>query len=303
MRRRRKGLDLFLYLAARVIVTLPAPLVKRVLKVVCYLIVMSNLRLKKTIFHNLSFLFPQKGLLKKRRLAQKIIFNAAWNIYRNNRLHRGNWAKKLTRVEGRENLENAWEKRKGVICLSAHLGNFGVLLSYLSCNYPVKTITNDSTNPYFARHVRKIRELSGIVGIPRRPIFHSVKESLRWLQAGNILFILADEYRRKGVLVPFFGIPVGTQTAPAAFARRLGSPVVPVTIGKRGEEYIIRIEPELKLVYSHNYQEDIKRNTELFNRVIERWIKEDPEEWLGWMNRRFLAPKRRRDEKKTEESR
>ena len=224
---------------------------------------------------------------EKQRLAGQAVRKVILGFYESARIYRFAWINKSIDTEGLNYLDEALAKGKGVILFSAHLGNFALLLSYLSRRYPVKAVVNDPKNHYLARYIQNIRRKSGILEISKRPVAASVRESRNWLKSGKILLIMADEYRKTGITVPFFNLPSGTQTAPAVFSRRLGCAVVPVSIVRRGRKHLIRVEPALAMSRSENQEKDIRDNTALCNRVIERWVREDPEEWFGWFTRRF----------------
>ena len=290
MKRRAKCIDFSVYLLLRIIVWLPRRLFRIILSVSVYLLVANNTLVKKYIRHNLGLAFPKMPAAEKRRLTQKIVYQGGSLVYQSGNLNRC-WVQKSAESKGLVNLEDALAKGKGVVALSAHLGNFALLLSYLSRRYPVKAVVNDPKNHYMARDIQNIRRKSGIIEISKRPAAASVRESLDWLKSGKILLILADEYRKTGITVPFFNLPSGTQTAPAVFARRLGCAVVPVSIVSRGQKHLSRVEPALLLNRSENQEKDIRDNTALCNQVIEKWVREYPEEWFGWFGKRFLPAK------------
>lgn len=290
MKRRAKRIDFSVYLLLRIIIWLPRRLFRIILSVSVYLLVANNTLVKKYIRHNLGLAFPEMPAAEKRRLTQKIVYQGGSLVYQSGNLNRC-WVQKSAESKGLVNLEDALAKGKGVVALSAHLGNFALLLSYLSRRYPVKAVVNDPKNHYMARDIQNIRRKSGIIEISKRPAAASVRESLDWLKSGKILLILADEYRKTGITVPFFNLPSGTQTAPAVFARRLGCAVVPVSIVSRGRKHLIRVEPALLLNRSENQEKDIRDNTALCNQVIEKWVREYPEEWFGWFGKRFLPAK------------
>ena len=277
---------MFTYLLLRIIVWLPRWLFRIILSISVYLLFANNTFVKKSIQRNLGLAFPEMPVAEKKRLTQKMLYQGGSLVYQSGNLNRC-WVQKSAESKGLVNLEEALAKGKGVIALSAHLGNFALLLSYLSRRYPVKAVVNDSGNPYLAKYIRNIRRKSGVTEIPKEPTSDSARESLRWLRSGKILLILADEHRKTGITVPFFNLPSGTQTAPAVFARRLGCAVVPVSIVSRGRKHLIRVEPTLAMSHSDDQEKDIRDNTTLCNRVIEKWVREDPEEWFGWFTRRF----------------
>ncbi len=287
MKRRERQTDLLIYLLIRALVQLPCWFFRIILSVSSYLLSANSTPARKSVRHNLCLAFPEMPSATKRQLTQKIIYQNGFLVYESGSLNR-RWVQNNVDVKGLTHLEDALTKGRGVIALSAHLGQFALLLSYLSRRYPVKAVVNDPKNRYLAGYIRGIRKKAGIIEIPKKPAAAAVRESLNWLKSGKILLLLADEYRKKGITVPFFNLPSGTQTAPAVFARRLGCAVVPISIVRRGKKHLIRVEPALEMSRSENQENDIRDNTALCNRVIERWVREDPAEWFGWFGKRFL---------------
>ena len=290
MRIRERQTDLLVYLLIRALVWLPCWFFRIILSVSAYLLTVNNTPARKSIRYNLNLAFPKIPAATKRRLTQKIIYQNGLLVYESGSLNR-RWVQNNVDAKGLSHLEEALMKGRGVVALSAHLGNFALLLSYLSRRYPVKAVVNDPKNPYLAGYIREIRKKAGIIEIPKKPATAAVQESLNWLKSGKILLLLADEYRKKGITIPFFGIPSGTQTAPAVFARRLGCAVVPISVVRRGKKHLIRVEPALKMSRSEDQEKDIRDNTARCNSVIERWVREDPAEWFGWFGKRFLPAK------------
>jgi len=287
MTRGERQTDLFVYFSIRVLVWLPEPFFRLFLLASTYLLAANNTPVRRAVQGNLDIAFPEMNNAARRRLARKIIYENGLLLYESGNLNRPR-VQKSVEATGLAHLERAMAGGKGVVALSAHLGNFALLLSYLSRRYPVKAVVNDPANLYTAGDIREIRRRAGIREIRKKPAAAAIQESLDWLKSGGILLLLADEYRKKGVTVPFFSLPSGTQTAPAVFSRRLGCTVVPVSVVRRGKNHLIRVGPPLEMVHSQDPESDIRDNTALCNRVIERWVREDPAEWFGWFGKRFL---------------
>ena len=76
-------------------------------------------------------------------------------------------------------------------------------------------------------------------------------------------------------------------SAPAVFARRLGCPILPMTVVRKAGHHLIRILPPLELQKTDNPQADIEANTALCNRTIEAWVRENPGQWFTLLSRRF----------------
>jgi KDO2-lipid IV(A) lauroyltransferase len=106
----------------------------------------------------------------------------------------------------------------------------------------------------------------------------------------NILVgILSDlSPRSDAVPVEFFGRTAGATRGPAVFALRAGAPVIPafaIRLEKWTRHKLI-IEEPLSLIRTGNISEDVARNTQVFQSVIERYVRRYPEQWL-WMQKRW----------------
>jgi len=242
----------------------------------------------RRVLNNISIVFPEMSGTEKQRLAGQAVRKVILGFYESARIYRFAWINKSINTEGLDYLDETLTKGNGVIVFSAHLGSFPLILSYLKlCGYPIRNIGRDPENPYLARYFEKVRGKAGVVHIPKNPVRTSVRESMRWLASGKILSLPSDQYTSQGIRVPFFSRMVRTPTGPAVFSRRLGCAVVPVSIVRRGKKHLIRVEPALNMNRSEDQEKDIRDNTALCNQVIEKWVREDPEEWFGWFTRRF----------------
>ncbi|HNS48700.1 MAG TPA: lysophospholipid acyltransferase family protein, partial [bacterium] len=177
---------------------------------------------------------------------------------------------------------------KGVVGLSAHQGNFPLLLAYLSRQgFPVATISREVSNHRLENYIQASKRLSGIRWMPKDPKATAARQMIAWIKRNRVLVILADQHSGQGVRVPFFGLQVGTPSGPAVFARRLGCPILPMTVVRKEGHHLVRIFPPLELRKTDNPQADIEENTALCNRVIEAWVRENPGQWFTLLSRRF----------------
>ncbi|MBI3012740.1 MAG: lysophospholipid acyltransferase family protein [Elusimicrobia bacterium] len=139
-------------------------------------------------------------------------------------------------------------------------------------------------NPYVNDMVTRFRSCSGTQVILAR---NAVRETIRWLKAGNVTTMLIDHRVMEGGLrVPFFGRPAYTSSLPAVLALRYSIPVHCARCWKDGDT--IRLQFERKMDFSglEQSQEGVAEATQRMNRVIEGWIRERPELWL-WIHNRW----------------
>jgi KDO2-lipid IV(A) lauroyltransferase len=191
-------------------------------------------------------------------------------------------------TEGLENLRRALDKGKGVVALSAHLGNFILLGAVLNrLGHPCATIMRQMRDAQLEEMFTDIRKEMGQNTIPKFPISRSVRESLKWLSQGNILAMYIDQRSKAGAIVDFMGFPTSTATGAAYFALRSGAPVLPMFVLRRGDGfYKLVIGPEVAVVATGAFKADVDMNTARFAKVVEEYIRHRPTQWF-WFDRRW----------------
>ena len=130
--------------------------------------------------------------------------------------------------------------------------------------------------------------LNTIYSVPRK---ECVDTSLKALRNNELVFIPLDQNfgSGAGVFVDFFGQKAATATGPVVFAMRTKAPLLPMfIIRQKDDTHKIIIEPPLYLEEKADDKETILVNTARITKVIERYIREYPQEW-GWMHRRWKS--------------
>lgn len=185
-------------------------------------------------------------------------------------------------VHGREHLERALEEGRGVILFTGHFTSPELSGRILNSLAPIRPLYRPNEHPYIDRRITEIRlrQLEQI--IPR----DDVRLMLRALKANKGVWFAPDQnYGHKNSLFsPFFGIPAATNTATSRFARMSGARVVPFVALRRdqGLGHDLYLEPPLEDFPS----EDLQRDTDRLNALIEGWIRRAPAQYL-WGHRRF----------------
>ena len=189
-------------------------------------------------------------------------------------------------IEGRENLDAALLKGRGVIVLGAHLGNFFLTGTRLAIeNYPTYVLINQPRNGQFAKFMDDYRLKVRQKTIHARPRREALRELSLALRRNEIAVVIADEYRRdNGIHVPFFGRTVLARRGPATLASRTGAAVVPVyVIHDKGRGLKLIAEPELDLIRTDKGKAAIRENMLRMTQWLERTVRTYPEQW-NWMN-------------------
>jgi Kdo2-lipid IVA lauroyltransferase/acyltransferase len=189
-------------------------------------------------------------------------------------------------IAGRENLDAALLKGRGVIVLGAHLGNFFLTGTRLAIeNYSTYVLINQPRNGQFAKFMDNYRLKVRQKTIHARPRREALRELSLVLRRNELAVVIADEYRRdNGIHVPFFGRTVLARRGPATLALRTGAAVVPVYVIRDGGQGLKMIaEPELDLIRTDRSKAAIRENTLRMTQWLERTIRAYPEQW-NWMN-------------------
>lgn len=192
-------------------------------------------------------------------------------------------------VEGWENLAAALAKQKGVLVLSAHLGNFFLAGSRLAVEgFATHVLVNQPRNGRIAKLMDDYRLRVRQKTIHARPRRQALRELSLVLRANQIAIIIADEYRQTaGVAVPLFGKTVRARRGPVTLALRTGAAVVPACLIRQPDSTLkLLIEPELELDRSGRNKTHIRENTIKLTQWLERTVRLYPDQW-NWMNIRW----------------
>lgn len=206
-------------------------------------------------------------------------------------LDRPNLLKERVIIAGKEHLDNALSKGKGVILVSAHFGNFPLMLVKLNLEgYKVAGIMRpmrDSRAESFFQNKRDKLGLKTVYSYPRKKC---VEDSIQTLRNNELLFIPLDQnFGTAGVFVDFFGAKAATATGPVVLAQRTQASILPCFIIRNADDsYRIIFEPELNLKKGITQDETILENIQEITRIIEAYIRRYPAEW-GWIHRRWKS--------------
>ena len=188
---------------------------------------------------------------------------------------------------GVEHFQAALSKGKGILFMASHFGNWELMALAFSLKYhPAYLVVRPLDNPFLDRLISSIRCKGGNCLIGKRG---SVRAVLRLLKQREIVALLIDQNVDwyEGVFVPFFKDIACTTKMLAVVALRTGAPVVPVyNIRLADGRYKVVFEPEVSLVMTGDKTKDAEENTALFNRIIEAYVRRQPEQWF-WMHQRW----------------
>jgi len=223
-----------------------------------------------------------------RKIAQRHFINLGRSFSELSMLFVGkNSILKDIEFEGLEHYTSAQAKGRGVIIITGHCGNWELLAIASSWRlFKTSIIARPIDNPYLNKWVEKLRTKFGNKVIYKAG---ALKESIATLKKGGTVGILMDQsvVESEAVITEFFGEKVYTMKIPALLAMKTGAAVVPGFINYLGKgKHRIRFEKEIQLRITGNTEDDTDYNTKAFSEYIERYIRENPSEWL-WIHRRW----------------
>ncbi len=185
---------------------------------------------------------------------------------------------------GEEYLKQALENKKGVIALSAHLGNFTLIGSRLEAEgYPFNVVVKQSKDEGFARLMDDLRHRVGIKTISARPRRQAVQEILRALKANEVVLMVADELKTSGPEVEIFGRRFPVPRGPVTLAMRAGASLLPMFMTRDPDNKLtLKISPEFQLQQTGALQADVTANVTLFTTHLEKMVRQYPDQW-NWL--------------------
>lgn len=197
---------------------------------------------------------------------------------------------KLIDVEGMEHFDEAFEKGKGVVAVTGHIGNFELLAAWLAAvkKIALSVIGRRLYDDRLDELVVQNRQRFGMENIPSDA---SAKTVLSVLRGGRVLGVLIDldSSKTAGEFAPFFGIPARTPSGPIVIGRKTASPVVPMAMFRTEDDrFKIRILPSIDIPRTEDKEADVLKALTQCNRALEELINSDPTQW-AWIHDRWKS--------------
>jgi KDO2-lipid IV(A) lauroyltransferase len=243
----------------------------------------------KVIRQNLAFAFPDDPAHQER------IFHASYqhlgNLILEILMVFGSMRKfvlKYVDLTGKEHVQAAQKRGKGLIFLSSHVGNWEVMAAAggLIADAELMLVTKHLKPEWLHQGILKGRLKCKVRGTyePR-----TMREVLGHLKRNGAVGIVLDQYAGPpvGVRVPLFKTYVGTSLVLAILAKRTGTTVLPVeNFRKPDGRWTVAIGAPLTWEEHSDPNFELAANTAAYVRIIEKSVLAHPEQWL-WTHRRF----------------
>jgi len=195
---------------------------------------------------------------------------------------------KNSRIEGVDggNILATRDPAKKYIFFSAHYGNWEIAIrTAAQAGFEVTGVYRAPNNPIVDRFMLWARGAEGGELVPKGDI--AARAAFGALREGRALCMLVDQKMNDGIPVPFFGRDAMTAPALAVLALRYDCAVVPIRMQRvKGARFRMISEPPLALPKTGNNDADRRALMIEVNAIVERWVREHPEQWL-WLHRRW----------------
>ena len=243
---------------------------------------------RRTLF-NIGYAMPELPEAERRRIARASWFNlgrVVGEFFHTGRLIRSG---RVT-IEGAEALEG---NTRGGLLVGAHIGNWELLgAPAIRLGDQVSAVYRPANNPIVSRLLNKR-------GSVYARMYEKGRQGARGIAStvggGGYFAMLVDQKLREGLMLPFFGHKASTAVAHIRIALKTGAPIFMVQVVRlEGCRFHIRVsEYDLPKASGRSGKGVDKLAAETaagINKVIEGWIRENPEQWL-WPHRRWPASK------------
>ena len=172
------------------------------------------------------------------------------------------------------------------VLASLHYANWEIVAwPVTDAGYRTAGVYQRLQNPLIDRYVAALRGTVFPGGM--HPKGHGTPQTLmRSVRSGNPVAVLGDHRELRGISVPFLGEPAPSNPLPAFIARALQ---VPLIAGRAIREGGVRFRVEGEIVpvpITEDREADVAAGTAALQAVYERWIRDQPEQWM-WTHSRW----------------
>jgi Kdo2-lipid IVA lauroyltransferase/acyltransferase len=220
-----------------------------------------------------------------REVADAMVSNhfAAWLDFLHfaSRPHRES-ARLVESVVGFSRIVEARQRGKGVLLLTAHLGNWevgGFMLAQVQM--PISVVLVPDIFPGVERTRRRLHARANVAEIPIDHSFVPTLTVMRALESNGVVAMQGDrDFDNTGVSVPFFGKDSYFPRGPFRVAMATGAVVLPAFIIQVPDgRYRAVVEEPLAVEREGDRETALRENMLRYVAILERYVREFPEQW------------------------
>ena len=237
---------------------------------------------KKTMDNNLNIFKKNISLVEKNKIIQNMWKNYGMTFIEYiflNHLRKNN---SNIEIIGENNLRTPLNENKPVIFISGHFANFELMsMAITKENINLATIYRPLNNFFINPLMEHLRKKYVCKNQIKKGI-NGVREAIEYIKKKYSIALMIDQRVSEGERINFFGTPALTTTLPAQLAIKYNLKIVPVYI-ERLKNDKFRIEFQNKI--NPNHFKNKLDLTEELNKIIEKMIVKNPNQWIWTHNR------------------
>jgi KDO2-lipid IV(A) lauroyltransferase len=244
---------------------------------------------RRIVRRNLKFAYPDWTADHIRKISKRVFQNLAITLLEIYKMASDSCEDVIAKIRpsGLEHLVRAVAQKNGLVIISAHLGNWEAGLQFLSCflELPITGVAKTIRFGPLNRWLNQMRTRFGQEIVNKKGALPHMRAALR---RGEVMGLLIDQGKRsESVDVLFYGKTVTTTPAAALLALRCKSPVLPIfCVREAGGQLTFRVDPPLVLKRTNDLRSDLIANTQMMTDVVEKMVREYPDQWL-WLHKRW----------------
>jgi len=242
---------------------------------------------RRMVTENLRVIFPEKNRKEISAIRLRVFLNFAKYLVDFLRFKKldMNYIKNKVNIKGIKNVDEGLKAGKGVILLTAHLGNWelgGVVISQLG--YPLLSVAL----PHKSKKVNKFfNDKRQSKGMEILPLGKAAKGCLKALRENRLLALVGDrDFTDKGRSAFFFGKPALFPEGAAVFSLQTGSLIIPgFMLRNKDDSFDLVFEKPLDFTITTDRDKNLNCIINKCSGVFEEYIHKYPDQW--YMFRRF----------------
>ena len=192
-------------------------------------------------------------------------------------------------LHGEEHLIKAAKQGKGIIILTGHLGNFEVCLTFMKVlfkvfNQPLYCIRKPLSRSWLGKYIINASMRHGAEIIYSTS---TLRKTLNALKKNSAIILTLDQCPSKknssALVLNFFNIPTKTHSSLAKIQNTTKAPIVPMAMHRNSKgKHIINFHPQITVPSQTTDRSEklIFQSTQQYNQILEKFIKEHPEQWI-----------------------
>lgn len=238
---------------------------------------------------NLKAIFPNKDISEIKSIRRRMFRNFAKylvDFFRSPLLNIENLHKTI-KIKNLHYIEQELTKGKGIILLSAHLGNWelGAIAIALS-GFKIGIVVLPHSHKMVDNFFNSRREEKGIKIIV---LGKAVRGCLDLLRDNKLIALVGDRtFNDTGFLTDFFGLPTYLPKGPVVFSQQTKAPIIPAFVYRNSVGMLnLVFEKPIKHESCSNKRSDSEELLSKSKVIMEDYIKRYPDQWF--MFRRFWA--------------